>query len=489
MPLFTAFLARQSYMLECGRPVKDILWYLGDEVGHRPYQYTGNGTRQTGPYRIPEGYDYDYCTTDALLHRLSVRDGRIRTPEGMTYEVLWIPENERMLPETVERLTELVRAGARVIASAPHSPATLSGGEAGAERFERAVRGLWGNAREGKITRLGKGYLAVGLGLDQALGDFRLRPHLLCSDPDLIWSEHTSEGARWYFLAAPVGGSFHGEVRVLAGCGRRIRAEWWDPVDGSVRPLELKRYGRYRAVQLDLVQAEGGFLVLRRGGRAGGVPNGAFSAPLGSKSAHNVLNGTKNAPLRTVASAGGENSAAPTDQNAVALTDQNSLTLTDWTLRFPEGWGAPDGPVAIPELKAWKDLDLGEEGRAFSGTATYEARFTLSDDWARDGLTFQDNRAGNGLTLDLGQVDFIAEVRVNGQDAGVRWTPPYRFEIGLLVRVGANTLEIDVTSTWFNRLAYDAAQPESRRKTWTIAGPAAGSPLRPSGLLGPVILY
>ena len=43
-----------------------------------------------------------------------------------------------------------------------------------------------------------------------------------------------------------------------------------------------------------------------------------------------------------------------------------------------------------------------------------------------------------------------------------------------------------ITGTWFNRLAYDASLPEAERKTWTIAGPAAGSPLRESGLIGPV---
>ena len=57
-------------------------------------------------------------------------------------------------------------------------------------------------------------------------------------------------------------------------------------------------------------------------------------------------------------------------------------------------------------------------------------------------------------------------------------------------KAGRNTLRIAVTSTWFNRLAYDANLPEAERKTWTIAGPDAGSPLRDSGLLGPVrVLY
>ena len=53
---------------------------------------------------------------------------------------------------------------------------------------------------------------------------------------------------------------------------------------------------------------------------------------------------------------------------------------------------------------------------------------------------------------------------------------------------GINQLRIRVTSTWFNRLAYDAALPETERRTWVISGPKAGTPLRESGLLSPAVL-
>ena len=57
-----------------------------------------------------------------------------------------------------------------------------------------------------------------------------------------------------------------------------------------------------------------------------------------------------------------------------------------------------------------------------------------------------------------------------------------------------NEIRVEVTSTWFNRLAYDFSQPPEKRKTWTIwtaknvpcLKPNAA--LRPSGLLGPVKL-
>jgi hypothetical protein len=47
---------------------------------------------------------------------------------------------------------------------------------------------------------------------------------------------------------------------------------------------------------------------------------------------------------------------------------------------------------------------------------------------------------------------------------------------------------VQVTSTWYNRLIYDARLPQEERKTWVINGPSDKAELRPSGLLGPVEL-
>ena len=443
MPAFTDFLARTSYLLERGRPVKEILWYLGDVVGHRPHQYTGNGARQTGPYRIPEGFDYDYCNPDVLLHRLSVKDGRLTTPEGISYDVLWIPENERMLPETVEKLAGLIRAGARVIASPPLSPATLEGGEETQRRFEAAVEAVWGPApKSGTLYALGKGWVAVGMPLEEALKRFRLKPHLCSDDSDLLWSERCVDDARWFFLAAPVGGEYHGDLRLKGPVrfGRKCRIEWWDPVSGSVRAVKARRRGGYWTLRLDLVQAESGFLVLRRDAWEGGKRPALTSA------------GSLPSPTR------------------------GTIAVGNWTVSFPEGWGAPTEPLPLDTLRAWKDLGLGPEGSAFSGTAVYQATFEMPD-----------SLVGKDLMLDLGAVDFIAEVEVNGEE-GVLWTPPYHFFFGEKVLPGTHSLTVKVTSTWYNRLSYDATQEEKARKTWTIAGPKAGSPLHDSGLLGPVVI-
>jgi hypothetical protein len=145
-----------------------------------------------------------------------------------------------------------------------------------------------------------------------------------------------------------------------------------------------------------------------------------------------------------------------------------------WTLTFPTGWGI-DAPLTINQLQPWKDLPLSSEGKAFSGTATYETTIQLD---AKD--------KHHRYTLDLGKVEEIAVVRVNGHTTDTLWAEPYETDITPYVRRGRNKVSIQVTSTWFNRLVYDAGLPEEQRRTWVINGPDKDQALRPSGLLGPV---
>jgi hypothetical protein len=144
-----------------------------------------------------------------------------------------------------------------------------------------------------------------------------------------------------------------------------------------------------------------------------------------------------------------------------------------WNLSFPAGWGAPES-IALDRLVSWTELPVSDEGRHFSGTATYTAKF--------------EGRKGETVVLDLGDVEFAADVSVNGRKVCSLWGHPYRCEIGGFVKDGDNELRVDVTSTWFNRLAYDSSLPEKDRKTWTIAAPPKGTLPRPAGLLGPVTL-
>ena len=112
--------------------------------------------------------------------------------------------------------------------------------------------------------------------------------------------------------------------------------------------------------------------------------------------------------------------------------------------------------------------------------------------------------------LDLGKIEVIAEVKLNGQDLGVIWTPPYRLDVTRLLQPGRNTLEVQVTNLWVNRMVGDeqflldyecprtiaswpawltdpSKRPEPQRMTFSTFRPfTKETPLMPSGLLGPV---
>ena len=413
MKEFTTYLARCSYLLERGQSVSDVLWYLGDEISHKPDQ----------EYPFPAGYKYDYCNPDVLLNRLSVKDGMVVTPEGLSYKFIWIPENKRMLPETLERIQTLLEEGATIVANAPKSLATLAGGEEAQQRFDNAVKALWGNASEGNLTTIGKGRLLSGVSIEKAIQMIGIKQDV---QGDVRWLHRKVKGADWYFITPEKQQAFQGKVKFLAQGG----AEMWNPITGEITPIHAERDGEYATIELDLPKAGSCFIVFNH-----------------NKEQKNV--------------------------EKVQLANTQSID-NKWTLQFPEGWGAP-AELEMESLAPWCSLPMSDEGKAFSGSATYTTTFNWSGE-------------NKQVTLDLGKVSMIAEVFLNDQKVRTLWCTPYEADITEFIKEGENKLQIKVTSTWFNRLSYDASLPEAERKTWTISGPSADAQLKEYGLLGPVNL-
>ncbi len=181
-----------------------------------------------------------------------------------------------------------------------------------------------------------------------------------------------------------------------------------------------------------------------------------------------------------------------------------------WRVSFQPGRGAPP-EITLPALCS---LHLHQDNgvRHFSGTATYQREMTVPPSWIA---------ADRRVVLDLGRVEVLAEIVVNGRTLPVVWKEPYRADITEFVQVGENRLEVRVTNLWTNRLIGDEALPaedefglrdehgndphgivklpdwykEGREKppggrvtfaTWNFYD--AGDPLVESGLLGPVRL-
>jgi hypothetical protein len=124
-----------------------------------------------------------------------------------------------------------------------------------------------------------------------------------------------------------------------------------------------------------------------------------------------------------------------------------------WTVGFPEGWGAP------AELNLPKLISLNEHSdsgvKYFSGTATYRCQFDVPQE-----LLVADHR----ITLDLGKVAVMADVKLNGQPLGVLWKAPFQLDVTAGLVVGQNTLEIAVANLWVNRLIGDQQLPSDTER-------------------------
>ncbi|MFA7343364.1 MAG: glycosylhydrolase-like jelly roll fold domain-containing protein [Terrimicrobiaceae bacterium] len=101
------------------------------------------------------------------------------------------------------------------------------------------------------------------------------------------------------------------------------------------------------------------------------------------------------------------------------------------------GGGLFDAPVSYDMESG--ELALGDWTKqgleSYSGGVRYRAGFDLAETGSRRWM------------LDLGRVRGTVEVWVNGQNAGVRFLAPFRFEITELVRAGKNEIEVLVCNS------------------------------------------
>ena len=146
-----------------------------------------------------------------------------------------------------------------------------------------------------------------------------------------------------------------------------------------------------------------------------------------------------------------------------------------WQLSFQPNRGAP-ASITLDTLASWtNNADPGV--KYFSGIGTYTKTIDAPAEWFKPGVS---------LWLDLGDVENLAEVSVNGTSLGVIWHAPYRVDVTKALKRGKNELTIKVINTWVNRLIGDQQTNASKVAFTDVTPYSAGSPLMPSGLIGPV---
>lgn len=423
MDVFTGYLKRCNFMLQRGDYVADVAYFIGEDAP----KMTGICTPE-----LPAGYSFDYINGEVLLQRASVEDGRIVLPSGMKYHLLVLPQLETMRPEILQKIKELLQAGACVIGPAPKYSPSLSDYPAADRKVQALASELWGDQTE-SVQTIGKGRLFMpATSLQPVLEALNVKPDMRVNSgtPVLFIHRATDEGDI-YFI------SNQSETPVDINPSFRVAGklpELWNPLTAEIRLLpEFTCADGVTTVPVRLEGFESSFIIFRK----------------------------KGTPAKTTA-------------RNYPVKEVLATVSSPWQVDFEKGKRGPEEAVTFPALQDWTE-STDPSIRYFSGKAIYTNRITL------------DKLPQKALYLDLGKVMVMAKVKINGQYVGGVWTTPYRLPVGDFLRKGENLIEVEVVNNWRNRLIGDASLPEKERGTWTNVNPwNADSPLQSSGLIGPV---
>ena len=421
------YIGRNSYMLQQGHFAADLVYFYGEDSNL-------TAIFENKSPNVPAGYGFDYINADGLIHELSVVDGRITTPGGTSYRLLGLdPYSQHMSLPVLQAIHKLVMDGAVVAGPRPTDDPSLADDQA---EFRKLNDELFGDGSG--VHQVGKGTVYAGQTPSEAFTAMHVAPDFDYTKPDndnhLEFVHRRLADGDLYFV------DNRGDHGVKVDATFRVSGkapELWYAETGTSKPVPFKIADGRTTVPLDLEAWGTVYVVFRK----------------------------------------------PTHETAYTVPPEAQTQLATmsgpWKVSFPPNWGAPPS-ITLDELASWSDnQDPGV--KYFSGIGTYTKTVDAPQAWFKKGAH---------VWIDLGDVKNLAAVDVNGKPLGIVWHAPYRVDVTRALRPGKNDVSIKVTNAWVNRMIGDQQPDAATKYTFTTVKPyKAGSPLLPSGLLGPVTLY
>lgn len=499
---FIDYMNRCQYMLSQGLYEADVLNYYGTGVPRYVFLDTD--------VQVPAGYAWDMCNSEVLLTRASIKEGRIVLPDGMSYTLLSLSDQESISLPVLKKIEEMVSEGMILVGNPPKRAYGLTGYPGSDKELQGIVQRLWGGAVQNRavVNTWGKGKVYSGKTIGEVLESEKVGPdfsYTVAPGVELDYIHRTTDDIEIYYVANKRArkGVNDFTYRYLADlpdryisatCSFRVEGEReverWDPVTGEMTRVSVYQHekGRYD-IPVSLSPEGSAFFVFRKSrekphleridkdGRP--VPEGNDPGVWNASDVF-VKDG------RAEVTGGGRYRFTRSDgkQTIVDIrkTGGEQIINGPWEVCFMEtpALGEPFD-TTLTVLKSWTEFPE-QKIRYFSGTARYTNRFSLKGDLRKTGRVY----------LDLGNVKELATIRVNGKEIRTLWIAPFRADITDQVKRGENLLEVEVTNLWCNRLIGDGKLSREERRTRTTITkfdvPDAGQYLRVSGLLGPVKL-
>lgn len=452
LPGLNDYVSRVQSVLQSGKPDNELLIYWP------VYDAWNSPKGMTLPLRVHDidvwlhpspfyrnvtslqdaGYSLDFIS-DNLLDKASVAGSGISTsPSTSTYRVLIVPATKVMPAATFAKIIRLAENGATVIIqSLPEDVPGLSSLETNRVKLRELKAGLSFMDTGNGISeaKKGKGLLVLCDNVQKAL-EFKGINRERLTDSGLKFVRRDDGGDKYYYVVN------HSAKIVENDIPLNVKARSiviMDPQTGDFGTAVSSITDEGTRVKVQMQPGEA--LILKT-----------------------VSGNAEYMPWKYL-------------EGALPAVDVKGR----WDLNFTKG-----GPV-IPEARQLKKLGLwtslpDSAVLNYSGLAEYTATFDMPK-----------SRAGE-YVLDLGEVRESAHVWVNGQDAGILWSIPFKARIGKYLKPGENTIKIEVANLMANRIR----DMDKKGIVWRkyneinfvninyLEFDASGWKVQPSGLGGPV---
>lgn len=425
---FWDYQARCAGLMRMGMPIVDLCIFAGDNAPVKLLTYRLP--------KIPEGYDFDICTAEALVTRMKAHDGRIILPDGMSYQMLVVQRNGDITLKALRHIASLVQQGVPLYGPRPIHSGSLKD-TAYKEEYIELVNELWGSEAASSGNHVyGKGKVYWGMDLAEALALAGIRPDIALqsanSPKDKVYFAHRQlADADVYFMNNHSRKTFDDTVTFRTDAQY---AEYWDPTVGKRFSLPAIAGKDGLEVKVILQPNESGFIVT-----SAQKPQGIPKKLIGGLEEVTPIQG-------------------------------------DWNVYFDPQWGGP-GEVIFSELTDWVNNE-DKRIRYYSGTAIYRKIITLNE--------FD---KGAEMVLRLPHLGSMASVSVNGKEVATIWCSPWEADLTPYVQKGNNTLEIRVVNSLMNRMIGDASLPQEQRYTYAYPEIASHKDrLISSGIIGEALL-
>ena len=245
------YLSRCQSLLGQGQFVGDVLYFTGEGAPN----YLGYRHELNPP--LPAGYDFDACNAEVLLDMVSVKDGCLTLDNGMQYRVLLLPDRRAMSPRLLDRIRQLVEAGAVVVGPRPEQAPGLTDYPECDNQVRETADVLWGAAAapaSGTETTVaidravGRGRVFWGLSFEKVFARLSLAPDFEFSSSvaePMRYIHRRNDEADWYFVSNPA------SVPVESTCAFRVsgrQPELWNPETGAITRATVYRQVDGRAI-------------------------------------------------------------------------------------------------------------------------------------------------------------------------------------------------------------------------------------------------